>query len=252
MLEIIHDRTGDEETCHYLPDQRARMRYRIIESCRAETYARLLERGWRRFGRVFFRPVCAACRECRSLRLETDRFAPDRSMRRNLRRNRDLRVVLRPASMTRHHLALYNRYHADMAVRRDWREKAIAPLDYYRNFVEGRQDFGHELLYLEHNRLLGVALIDILPSAVSAVYCYYEPTERHRGIGVFSILRHVELARSRGIPHVYLGYWIESHPSMLYKARYRPNEILRGRPELDETPAWATAGVDREVDSARP
>ena len=41
-------------------------------------------------------------------------------------------------------------------------------------------------------------------------------TERRRGLGVFSVLQHLELARARGIPHLYLGYWIADNPSMSY------------------------------------
>ena len=247
MLEVIRESAGREEDCVYLPDQRSKIRYRLVESCSAETYARMLERGWRRFGRVFFRPECAACRECRSLRLEVDRFRPNRSMRRSGRRNEDLEVILRPAAISYAHVALYNRYHADMAVRKGWREKSIAPIDYYRTFVEGRRDFGHEMLYVAGDRLLGVALVDVLPAAVSAVYCYYEPAERRRGIGVFSVLQHVELARARGIPHVYLGFWIAENAHMRYKADYRPHSILRGRPGADEEPVWeARDAVDGE------
>lgn len=245
MLEVIRETDGREEDCIYLPGQRSRIRYRLIESCAPETYARMLERGWRRFGRVFFRPVCAACEECRSLRLEVERFQPSRSMRRNLERNSDLEIILRPASVSFDHLALYNRYHADMEQRKGWREKAITPIDYVRTFVDGRQGFGHEILYVADDRLLGVALVDILApdpprisGAISAVYCYYEPRERRRGLGIFSVLQHLELARARGIRHVYLGFWVEGNASMRYKAAYRPHEILRGRPAAGETPEW--------------
>jgi len=245
MIEIIRERIGQEERCAYLPGERARLRYRVIDHCSPETYQRMLERGWRRFGRVFFRPACADCWECRSLRLDVDRFSLDRSMRRNLKRNRDLEVVMRSPSMSHDHLSLYDRYHRDMTARRGWRGSRIAPVEYYQTFVDGAGDFGHEMLYADGDRLLGVALVDVLPRAVSAVYCFYEPEERRRGIGVFSILQHLELARSRGIPHVYLGYWVEGNASMRYKARYRPHEILQGRPELDAEPEW------RRVDGER-
>ncbi|MEE8523617.1 MAG: arginyltransferase, partial [Thermoanaerobaculia bacterium] len=239
--EVIHEGAGDEESCHYLPGRRSRTRYRYVENCATETYTRMLERGWRRFGRVFFRPACAGCGECRSLRVDVDRFRPNRSMRRSLKRNRDLEVFLQPASMTAEHLALYDRYHADMARRKGWSERAPDPLDYRHSFVDGQQEFGHEMLFLAGDRLLGVALVDILPAAVSAVYCYYEPAERRRGLGVFSVLQHVALARSRGIPHVYLGYWIRDNPDMCYKARYRPHALLHRRPSLDEPPSWVAA-----------
>jgi arginine-tRNA-protein transferase len=125
-----------------------------------------------------------------------------------------------------------------MAHRKDWKEKSINPYDYYQTFVDGNQEFAHELLYLKDGRLLGVALIDILPQAISAVYCYYDPEERQRGLGVFSVLQHIEIARTRGIPWMYMGYWVEGNASMRYKASYQPHEILAGRPEFSEEPDW--------------
>ncbi len=238
MQEIVHEATGDEEQCLYLPDQLSRMRYRVIDYCTPETYTSLLERGWRRFGRIFFRPMCAACEECRSLRVDVERFRPNRSMRRTLTRNLDLRVGLRRASVSDQHLELYDRYHGDMARRKGWSEKSITLLSYYRTFVEARQDFGHELLFFDGDRPVAVALIDLLPQAISAVYCYYEPELRARSLGVYSVLRQIELARKRNVPYLYLGYWIAGNASMRYKANYRPHGILEGRPGLDVEAVW--------------
>ncbi len=78
----------------------------------------------------------------------------------------------------------------------------------------------------------------MLPRAASAVYAFYEPELRSRSLGVYSILRQIELARANGLPHLYLGYRVSGNPSMSYKANYRPHQILRGRPELDERPEW--------------
>lgn len=238
-MKIIQDSIGDEEACVYLSDQRARMHYRAIEHCTSEAYMRMLQRGWRRFGRVFFRPVCEACEECRSLRIPVDDFRPNRSMRRAWKANEDLGVHLRRPSMTDQHLKLYGRYHADMAERKAWREKEVAPFEYYYTFVDAQGEFGHELLFVDpEHRLLGVALVDILPKAISAVYCFYEPLERHRSLGVYSVLRQIELAKQRGISHLYLGYWVEPNASMSYKARYRPHELLTARCEDDTEPDW--------------
>jgi len=238
MLEVLHDVNGQEEDCVYLPGRPSRMRYRVFDQCTPAAYERLLERGWRRFGRVFFRPACAGCGECRSLRIDVARFRPNRSQRRTFERNRDLRFGLRRASVSEEHIELYDRYHRDMAGRKGWSAKPITLLSYYRTFVEGRHEFGHELVYLEGERPVAVALVDVLPGAVSAVYCYYEPELRARGLGVYSVLQQIELARVHGAAYVYLGYCVEENPSMVYKARYRPHEILEGRPGDDEEAEW--------------
>ncbi len=238
MREAVREETGEEETCSYLPDERSTMRYKAIDRCSAETYERLLKRGWRRFGNLFFRPACSACSECRGLRVEVEAFRPNRSMRRIWRKNRDLRVVAQAPSVSRQHLELYRRYHTDMSLRRGWPEKEAELFDYYLSFVHGHQDYGYEILYLLDERLVCVALFDVLPRAASAVYAFYEPELRSRSLGVYSILRQIELARANGLPHLYLGYRVSGNPSMSYKANYRPHQILRGRPELDERPEW--------------
>lgn len=238
MREVIRERMGESEECHYLPDRLARMRYRLIDHCTAETYQRMLERGWRRFGRLFFRHACTACQECRSLRVEVESFHPRRTHRRIEKHNQDLRIVLQHPTLTREHLDLYDRYHDDMSRRKGWPERFSEPFDYYLTFVQGAGDFGYEILYLAGDRLVCVALVDILPRAVSAVYAFYDPAERVRSLGTFSILKQIELAQKRDVPHFYLGYWIAENPSMTYKAFYRPHQILEGRPAFNERPEW--------------
>lgn len=229
---------GSEEDCVYLRGQAARMRYRYMPECPAETYGHLLERGWRRFGRVFFRPACRRCAECVSLRVDIEAFQPTRSMRRNLRRNRDLNLLIRRPTVTGSHLALYHRYHRDMESRRLWPPSNNTPEDYYQSFVEGYGSFGHEILFFDRARLVAVSLVDVLPGALSSVYSFYDPAERSRGLGVFSILTQIRWARQRSVPYLYLGFRVDGNASMRYKARYRPHEVLEGRPEPVEEPIW--------------
>ena len=197
-----------------------------------------LERGWRRFGRTYFRPVCVDCEECRSLRVDVESFRPSRSMQRTLKANRDLDIELRPASANDELLDLYRRYHADMAVRRGWANPPVELDQYERTFAAEVTDFAHELVFRLEGRVVCVSIVDLLPSALSAVYCFYDPQLRPRALGVLAVLTEIEIARERECSHLYLGFRIDGNPSMRYKARYAPHQILDGRPSLRELPCW--------------
>jgi arginine-tRNA-protein transferase len=74
--------------------------------------------------------------------------------------------------------------------------------------------------------LLGIAHLDITDSSLSAIYCYYNTDYRSDSLGTFAILKSIEIARSRSISHVYLGYYVKECSHMNYKIRFRPNQAL--------------------------
>ena len=74
--------------------------------------------------------------------------------------------------------------------------------------------------------LYAVCLTDRLADGLSLVYSFYAPDHPRRSLGAFVILDHIEKARQLGLPHVYLGYWVEGSKKMGYKAAYLPQERL--------------------------
>jgi len=58
------------------------------------------------------------------------------------------------------------------------------------------------------------------------VYSFYTPDATERSLGTYMILDHIERARRLGLPHVYLGYWVEGSRKMAYEARFLPQERL--------------------------
>jgi arginine-tRNA-protein transferase len=76
-------------------------------------------------------------------------------------------------------------------------------------------------------RLLGACLTDRLGDGLSAVYSFFSPDADERSLGTQAILYLIEHVIELGLPHVYLGYWVEESRKMAYKAKFRPSEILR-------------------------
>lgn len=72
--------------------------------------------------------------------------------------------------------------------------------------------------------------VDILPSCLSSVYAFYDPSVSAKlELGKYTALREIEwVRRSKWITkrNYYLGYYIHSCQKMIYKAEYRPSELL--------------------------
>ncbi|HZQ53410.1 MAG TPA: arginyltransferase [Bryobacteraceae bacterium] len=225
-------------TCSYLPNETASLEFRAIAAMRPEEYGDLLARGYRRFGWQVFRPACSSCTQCRSLRVAVPQFALNASDRRVLRKNEHVRVELHPLFVTREHVELYNRYQAFMHEHRGWELRTATISSYRDSFLSGEAELGRQWLFFEADRLIGVALMDQAPEAISLVYFFHDPRWRSRSPGRFSILKQLLYAKEQGLRYAYLGYWIERCGSMNYKNRFRPHEILAEYVPDEGTPVW--------------
>ena len=163
----------------------------------APTYQSLLEQGFRRSGSHIYRPACRHCRACISLRIPVYAFAADRSQRRNFRTNAaEVRVQDRHPTFDPEHFDLYRRYllarHPDGAM-------AEGTADNYRDFLI--DPWGGETRLLEFRldgHLMAVAVTDVTPGGLSAVYTFFDPALSARSPGTFAILCQIEAARAAG------------------------------------------------------
>jgi arginine-tRNA-protein transferase len=213
--------------CGYLPAQLWRLEYEHVAALSPHEYMQRLLQGWRRFGRALFRPRCRACTACQSLRVVVDSFRPDRSQRRTRAANeKHIELRIGEPSVTRAKLALYDEYHAYQADTRGWPMHPVRDAySYAASFVDNPFST-EEWCYFLGNRLVGVGYVDSLPGGLSAIYFFYDPEERRRGLGTWNVLCILDQAATRGIPYVYLGYYVADCPSMTYKSRFSPNQIL--------------------------
>ena len=214
-------------TCSYLPDRVSQMEYEIVGQLSPSEYLERMKAGWRRFGYSLFRPACPSCQMCRSVRVPVATFRPDRSQKRAWAVNEsDVRLVVGTPVVTRAKLALYDTFHAFQTDAKGWPDHgAKDPADYIETFVEN-PFAAEEWCYYVGDRLVGVGYVDCLAEGLSAIYFFYDPDERHRSLGTFNVLSVIRVAADRGLPHVYLGYYVEGCRSLEYKGRFRPNEAI--------------------------
>lgn len=212
--------------CGYLPDQSWSLEYEQFVTISPAEYLQRLTEGWRRFGSTLFRPRCPACNACRSLRVLVDQFRPDRSQRRNRKINEGkVRLQIGPPEVTRTKLRLYDRYHTFQAEIKGWPERPAKDVaSYVESFVDNPFPT-KEYCYYVHNRLAGVGYVDELPGGMSAIYFFYEPDERQRGLGTWNVLTILEQAVAQHIPHVYLGFYVADCTSLAYKGQFRPHQL---------------------------
>ena len=241
MAELHLHLPAESEPCAYLGGLVATTEYRFMTEVTPVEMDHLLERGWRRFGAAYFRPVCAKCLECVSLRIPVAGFVPSKSQRRAWRKSSNLRVVSRAPIADAERLELYRAWHSMRETTRGWNANDLDLEQYHRAYCLPNA-CARELDYYEGGKLVAVGLVDETPRAVSSVYFYYHPDVAHLSLGVASVLFEVEWARQRGKGHVYLGYRILGCPSTAYKAQFGPHELLLDRPGLHETAKWLPGG----------
>lgn len=225
------------EPCGYLRGREATTEYRVMTNVTPYELEEMLIRGWRRFGFAYFRPVCAQCAECVSLRIPVDTFQPTKSQRRAMRKCAHLRVVAGPPIATEEKFQLHRAWHAMREETRGWQAGCDSLENYRRTFCLPDQS-ARELNYFDGDRLVGVGFIDETPNAISSVYFFYHPDVRDLSLGVASVLFEIAWARERGKSHVYLGYRIADCPSTAYKAQFKPHELLHDRPPMSIAPDW--------------
>jgi arginine-tRNA-protein transferase len=210
-----------EFPCSYLPGRMARHEAYQVDRLDGGAYEHLLARGFRRSGSTVYRPRCRGCSECRQIRVLVDQFESSASMRRVLRRNKDVRVEMADCAYTQSKHRIYECY-LDAQHDGSMSRKPEA----FREFLCHSPTQTLELQYFLGDRLIAVSVADRVPSGLSSVYMYFDPEEAKRSLGTYSILREIQQCRQEKLPYYYLGYLVTGCGKMDYKARFQPYEVL--------------------------
>lgn len=213
---------GQEHACSYLTGRRAgSILIDPAEEVTCSLYSQLIEQGFRRSAAHVYRPHCQGCNACVSVRIPVQTFKATRAQQKIIRRNQDLSVRAVSSQFRSEHYALYQRYieqrHADG-------DMYPASVEQYQSFLNTKLDFARFYEFRLDEKLLAIAVTDVLTSGLSAMYTFFEPEDTRRSLGRYAILWQIQECLRLNLPYLYLGYWVKDCKKMNYKTQYQPLE----------------------------
>lgn len=210
--------------CPYLKDRYWSLLRLEVDSISKAEYENLLNIGFRKNGNVFYLPKCRICEECRSLRVEVNNFKPSKQNRKILKKNFDLKLLIKKPTFSKEKFEMYKNYIS--IIHKDDLNYDVEH-NYKFSFLKST-NFTEEMNYYLGNKLVAVGIIEVLNTCISSVYFYYDIKYSNRSLGLFSIMKEIEYTLMLKKKYLHLGYYVHNCSSMSYKARFMPNEILFG------------------------
>ncbi|SNS48171.1 arginine-tRNA-protein transferase [Sphingomonas laterariae] len=212
--------------CPYLPGKTERKVFTELSGPHATELNDALGRiGFRRSQNVAYRPSCADCSACVSVRVVATEFKPNASQRKLIRRNADLSVTACKPWTTEEQFDLLRRY---LSARHPGGGMAeMDDLD-FADMVEQTPVNTYVIEYRDPaGKLVGACLSDYQADGLSMIYSFFDADLADRpSLGTYIILDHITRAAKSGLPFVYLGYWVKGSARMQYKTRFQPMERL--------------------------
>jgi arginine-tRNA-protein transferase len=208
-------------SCSYLPEQDEQLLLLVTDTQAShEQYDFLIAAGFRRSGTQVYRPHCASCKACESIRLPVEAFKISKSQKRIWNRNQDLRIMVSENDKPEYY-PLYETYinqrHSDGSM-------YPASQEQYQGFILNPWEQALFIEFYAKDELIGVAVTDHLSNSLSALYTFFKPDEDKRSLGTYAILQQIELAKSLNKTYLYLGYQIDECQKMRYKQNFLPHE----------------------------
>lgn len=215
-------------SCSYLPEQQEQLA--VLMSPQPEDsqlYQQLIAYNFRRSGNQLYRPHCASCQACHSLRIPVTGFHASAAQRR----------ILSKAARANWHYAL-----TDVAVKPDEYQQLFALFDRYISYkhADGSmypatteqldsliqsswQPIALLKLY-QAEELVAVSVIDVLSNSYSAVYSFFAPEVATFSPGKLAVLYLLDAAKTTTRQFVYLGYQVDGCKKMAYKTEFKPHQ----------------------------
>lgn len=211
-----------KQDCSYLPAQQERVAIVLEKELHeANQYEMLLANGFRRSGDAIYKPQCDHCSACHALRVAIDDFKLSKSQKRLLAKTKSFHWEIRP-TLDEEWFDLYSRY----IEKRHSTGSMYPPRQ--QEFFEFAQCSWMTLHYLhifDDDKLIGIAITDILSDSASAFYTFFDP-DYALSLGTYAVLCQIEYCQRYNKQWLYLGYQIDDCSAMNYKTRFQRHQRL--------------------------
>jgi leucyl-tRNA---protein transferase len=197
--------------------------YFFTESVFPDEMDFLLSEGWRNFGQYFFRHNVdyfgESIKYVIPLRIRLSHFKFSKSQRKIIRRNDDLKTIIRPALIDDEKNALFERHKT--------RFSANIPPNIYTFLDVDAASVPCQVLEFcvyEKDKLLAVSFLNYGNNSTSGIYAMFEPNETKRGLGIYTMLLEIAFSIQQGKSFYYQGYAHTSESFYDYKKRFNALE----------------------------
>ena len=221
-LQQIRIGLTDSHPCSYLQDKQERVAVALDPTMHtASSYEVLLANGFRRSGDTIYKPHCDQCQSCQALRVSVPDIQLSKSQKRLRNKAKHLKWELRD-EMIPGWFELYSTY-----IEARHRNGTMYPPK-QTAFAQFSQCHWLNTQYLhvyDQDRLIAIAVTDILSNSASAFYTFFDP-DYELSLGTLGVLFQLEYCQQQGKQWLYLGYQIDECPAMNYKVRFQRHQRL--------------------------
>lgn len=147
-------------------------------------------------------------------------FKFTKSLRRLLKKNSDLKTIIRPLRITPEKSALYDAYHKE---RHDNETNGSLLRSY--NYIKHFPTDLKEVCIFKDRKLVACSIFEIGNYAAYGRSACWDLNEKSRGLGILTVLLEVQYAMKLELEHYYLGHLCVHNPNYHYKTRFGGLEL---------------------------
>ena len=141
-------------------------------------------------------------------------FVLSKSLRRVLKKNADLKSIIRPCRITSRKQSLYEKHYARYG------EKPYETL-FQKYHCPGRYPTKDmELCILKNRRLVGSSFFEVSERGIQSKSAIWDIDEPQRSLGILTVLLEMQYAVRKKKEFYYLGHYLKQNPNYQYKLRF--------------------------------